>query len=99
MTGERKTGSRSFWDKVWRDKDGNIVLFQMPNAWLIGWAVLTIISMVLHGTISQILWYAAAASLALWALLEVFRGVNYFRRALGLIVIVLMIANRLGIGR
>jgi hypothetical protein len=77
------------WDKIWRDDDGNVVIWQMPNVWLIGWAVLTFASLLFSkGHIANILTWAGEASLIIWCLLEIFKGVNYFRRALGIAVLV-----------
>lgn len=79
---------KNFWDKIWRDDSGNIVLWQWPNIWLIGWAVLTFISLLFSsGMIADILTWAGEASLIIWCLLEIFKGVNYFRRGLGVIVL------------
>ena len=43
-------------------------------------------------------WDAGAVALVIWCLLEIVRGVNYFRRALGLIVLLLIIATFFKIG-
>lgn len=76
------------WDKFWRDKHGNVVIWQMPNIWLIGWAVLTFISLLFSkGAIASALTWAGEASLIVWCLMEIFKGVNYFRRTLGLVVL------------
>jgi hypothetical protein len=81
------------WDKIWKDKDGSVVIWQMPNAFLIGWAVLTIICLVTSGKTSDVFGDVADASLVVWALLEIFKGVNYFRRALGVVVLIFAIAS------
>lgn len=84
------------WDKIWRDDEGNVVIWQMPNIWLIGWAVLTFASLLFSkGLISNILTWAGEASLIIWCLLEIFKGVNYFRRFLGLAVLVYAIITLL----
>jgi hypothetical protein len=87
-----------WWDRIWRDKRGNIVIFQWPNVWLIAWAILDIISIVTMGTVSNIFWWLANATLAVWALLEVTKGVNYFRRGLGVIVLILLILSVFKVG-
>ena len=81
------------WDKIWRDKHGKVVLWQTPNAFLIGWAVLTVICLFTSGKTSDIFGGLGDASLVVWSLLEIFKGVNYFRRVLGLIVLVFSIAS------
>jgi hypothetical protein len=86
------THRRSLWDRIWKDPNGRIVLWQTPNPWLIAWAVLTTLSLFFTGRMADILTGLASASLIAWALLEVFRGVNYFRRGLGLIVLLYSLA-------
>jgi hypothetical protein len=81
------------WDKFWRDREGKVVIWQTPNAFLIGWAVLTTISLFLSGKASDVFAFAAEANLVVWALLEIFKGVNYFRRALGLVVLIFAIMS------
>jgi hypothetical protein len=90
----------NLWDKFWYDSRGKVVVFQWPNIWLIGWVVLAFLSMVVpRGKSSDIFWWASTAVLAFWALLEIFKGVNYFRRLLGAAVLLLTIASAFNIGR
>lgn len=89
---QRVRPDRDLWDRIWRDKHGKIVIYQNPNPVLIGWVVLTIASIITAGTVYHVLWYVAEALLAVWSLLEIFKGVNYFRRALGVIVLLMTIA-------
>lgn len=85
---------QDWWDKFWKDKDGNYAVFQRPNILLIVWVVLTLVSLfVPHGMAENICWWAAEAVLAAWSLLEIFRGVNYFRRVLGAIVLLMVVAS------
>lgn len=85
-------GERSLWDRIWRDRNGKVVIWQTPNAWLIGWAVLTTISLFLSGANSDIFSVLGEVSLIIWALLEMAKGVNYFRRFLGLLGLAAAIA-------
>ena len=71
-----------------KDKEGNIVLWQWPNMPLVGWAIFALLGRL---TRWQPLTWIGTAFLFVWALLEIFRGVNYFRRGLGLIVLLLML--------
>lgn len=87
----RKT-SQTPWDRVWRDKNGNVVLAQWPNVWLVGWAVLTFVSLFFRGMPADALTAMAAVLLIVWAVLEVASGVNYFRRALGAVVFVFAVS-------
>lgn len=82
-------------DKTFRDSDGNIVIAQMPNPPLIVWVVASLLSLVLtNGKINAVLDFVANGSLFTWAWMELFQGVNYFRRALGLAVLIGMIASK-----
>lgn len=79
------------WDKFWKDKEGNVVVYQHPNVFLIGWLVLALASLFTSSKLADILWQLSLAVLAIWALLEIFKGVNYFRRSLGAFVLLLVI--------
>jgi hypothetical protein len=69
-----------------RDKTGQIVLWQWPNLPLLGWGLFALLSQIAR-------WHQLAAvstaCLLVWALMEIFQGVNYFRRLLGLAILVL----------
>jgi len=84
---------QDLWDKTWKDRDGHVVIWQTPNAWLIGWAVLTVVSLLVNGRSADVLSGLASASLIVWALLEVFKGDSYFRRALGVVVLIFAVAS------
>ncbi len=72
-----------------KDKQGNVVIFQPPNAPLIIWLVLTVVTyFVPKGKFNDVAQAAASASLLVWALLEIINGFSWFRRALGLAVAV-----------
>ncbi|HWB38974.1 MAG TPA: hypothetical protein VG604_01915 [Candidatus Saccharimonadales bacterium] len=86
------------WDKFWRDDRGHVVIYQTPNAWLIAWAVLDFASLFFNGVLSSVLWYLGSASIIIWALFEIFQGVNYFRRTLGAVVLLLAIASIFSLG-
>jgi hypothetical protein len=86
---------QSLWDKFWKNRRGQIVIWQRPNIFLISWAALTFISLfvVSRGQLSDIFARAGGAILIIWSLLEMFKGVNYFRRLLGLAVLLFAIAT------
>jgi hypothetical protein len=101
---QQRTYSRrsehDLWDKIWKDKHGKVVIFQMPNILLVGWAVLTIISLfVPRGQAQETFWWLSVATLGVWSLLEIWKGVNYFRKALGLVVLFMVVASIFGVGR
>ena len=79
-----------------KDKQGRIVLFQFPNLPLIVWfATLLGAKVVSTGNVHDLLNLLSFSALFFWAWLEAFYGVNYFRRALGLIVIIYSIRSHL----
>lgn len=80
---------RSLWSKTWKNRQGQVVIWQTPNLPLIAWAGLTIGSLLVNGRPADILSWLGSAALIIWSLLEIFRGASYFRRALGLLVLFL----------
>ena len=73
-----------------RDKSGKIVLGQAPNSAIIGWAVFAALGYFTH---LQLLGWIGTTFLLAWALMEIFQGVNYFRRLLGLTVLIYIITK------
>lgn len=92
---EHRRPTRSLWDRTWKDRNGHLAVWQMPNRWLIGWAVGTTLSLFFGGIIGDLFFWIAAVSLVVWSLLEMFRGASYFRRLLGLVVLAYVIASML----
>jgi hypothetical protein len=91
---------QDLWDKFWKDKHGRVVIFQVPNILLIGWAVLTVVSLfVPRGQTQETVWWLSVALLGVWSLLEISKGVNYFRKSLGVAVLLLVVASIFGVGR
>jgi hypothetical protein len=85
----------TLFDKIFRDSDGNIVVAQMPNLPIIVWVTASLLKLVFTtGEINTGLDALAFGSLFTWAWLELFQGVNYFRRALGLTVLIAVILSR-----
>jgi hypothetical protein len=83
-------------DKTFRDSNGNVVIAQMPNLPLIVWFVTSILTLIFTtGKINTVLDVVANGSLFTWAWMELFQGVNYFRRALGLVVLIGIIASKI----
>jgi hypothetical protein len=86
----------SLFDKTFRDQEGNIVLAQMPNLPLIMWIATTVLKSVFaSGKLHLALDTIAFGALFTWAWLELFDGVNYWRRGLGLAVLVGMVFQRI----
>jgi hypothetical protein len=73
---------------VFRDKNNHIVIWQTPNIPIIGWFVFMLIAHLLSdGHLKTSFELISKAFLLAWAYLELFQGVNYFRRLLGLVVL------------
>ncbi|AGY56429.1 hypothetical protein [Gloeobacter kilaueensis] len=86
----------SWFDRIFRDNAGNIVVAQPPNPPLIAWGIATLLQFIFTtGQLHSLLDLIAFGSLFTWAWLELFDGVNYFRRALGLIVLIVSLWVRL----
>lgn len=88
----------TLFDKTFRDSEGNIVIAQPPNLPILVGITATVLNLIIkNGNIHTGLDAIAFGSLFTWAWLELFEGVNYFRRALGLIVLIGLIASRLSL--
>ncbi len=71
------------------------IIAQKPNLPLIVWIVTSLLTLIFTtGKINIALDVVASGSLFTWAWLELFQGVNYFRRALGLAVLIGIIAYK-----
>lgn len=86
----------TLFDRTFRDSEGKIVIAEMPNLPLSVGIVASLLKLIVTtGQINLALDLVAFGSLFTWAWEELFQGVNYFRRALGLIVLVGLIASKL----
>lgn len=77
-----------------KTKQGRIVIVQAPNSPLIGWFIFTILNLIWNSHQPQIHYFFHLVSFGFiftWAWLEITNGVNYFRRALGLIILIIAI--------
>ena len=73
--------------KTFKDKDGKLALAGMPNPPLIAWLSSLPLGWLLSGTSEKFVSVIGHGALFTWAWLELFQGVNYFRRALGAVVL------------
>ena len=91
-----ETRQDTLFDRVFRDSEGNIVIAQPPNLPLIVGVASSLLKLLFtKGQIYLVLDIVAFGALFTWAWEELFQGVNYFRRALGLIGLVSLIAWKL----
>jgi hypothetical protein len=84
----------SLMQKFWRDKNGRLALVSKPNAPLLTWFA----SLLLAKILPDGSWQTAASlvsfgALFTWAWLEIFHGVNYFRRILGATVLIVTVLS------
>ncbi|PSF37202.1 hypothetical protein C7H19_10800 [Aphanothece hegewaldii CCALA 016] len=86
----------TLFDKTFRDDEGNIVIAQKPNLPILLWLGATLLKFIVpEGNFYLILDTLAFGSIFTWAWLELFQGVNYFRRFLGLVVLLVIFASKL----
>ncbi len=87
---DKTESSKSFF----KDKHGHIVIVSWPNIPLIGWIVFQVLAMIVtKGRIHTGSEALSMAFLYTWAYMEIMSGVNYFRRLLGLIVLVAILIS------
>jgi hypothetical protein len=85
----------SLFDQTFRDSEGNIVIAQPPNLPLLAGITATVLTLIVKsGNIHTGLDALAFGCLFTWAWQELFEGVNYFRKALGLLALIGLIASR-----
>ena len=72
-----------------KDKNGQFVIWQSPNIPIYGWIAFKLLSMlVASGYLKTGFENLSSAALFTWAYLEVYSGMSYFRRLLGVVVLV-----------
>ena len=90
------SGPRRVFDWLFRDRTtGKVVIAQWPNLplWIFIAAAGVRALAQPAGTVGTVVIVVAALALTWWAVDEVARGVNPFRRALGAVVLVATVAN------
>lgn len=88
--------NNTLFDKFFRDDNGNIVIAQPPNPPIIVWGVASLLKLFFTNGLTNVgLDLVAYGSLFTWAWMELFQGVNYFRRSLGLVVLVSFVGFRI----
>jgi hypothetical protein len=86
----------TWFDKTFRDDEGQLAIAQKPNLPILVWLTATGLRFLpLNHTLQAGVDALAYGVLFTWAWLELFQGVNYFRRALGLVVLLGAIASQL----
>jgi hypothetical protein len=83
-------------DRFFQDDKGNVVIIQPPNIPITVWAIASVLKLVANnGSLYATLDAISYGSIFVWSLMELFQGVNTFRRTLGLVVLVATIVSRL----
>jgi hypothetical protein len=96
---EPETPSASLLDRIFRDSEGQIVIGQAPNLPLmVGLAATVLQALLPSGSGQAALDLIAFGAWFTWAWQELFDGVNYFRRSLGLLGLLGLLAARLSGG-
>jgi hypothetical protein len=76
-------------NKIFRDKQGKIVIIQFPNIPLAVWIVgLLLVKVLPSGGFSEFCRHISTLGLIVWGIIEILYGVNYFRRLLGAAIII-----------
>jgi hypothetical protein len=80
--------STAFFDKAFRDRNGDIVIAQPPNLPILIWFAASLLRLLItEGKVSSGLEFLAFGALFVWGWQELFDGVNYFRRSLGFCIL------------
>lgn len=83
-----------FIEKCFKDKDGKFVFGQFPNIPIMIWAVSRIVEVSnIFETYNQQFSFIGNSFLVVWAWLELRYGVNYFRRSIGLIALIIFLVS------
>jgi hypothetical protein len=91
------TRNRSVIHWIFRDRQtGRTVIAQRPNILLLTWLVATAVSWFLHGIAHTVVSSVGTIALVIWAVDEIVRGVNPWRRTLGAVVLVALLVAWVG---
>lgn len=83
-------------DTFFKDKHGHIVIWQTPNLPLTTWLICMLAAKFFaYGQIHNGLAVVAFGALFTWAWLEISSGASYFRRAVGIAVLLSIVWSRI----
>ncbi len=86
--------NNTLFDRLFRDGAGQIVIGQAPNLPILIWVSATLLKLVFKtGQVKIGLDLLAFSSLLYWSFLEITQGANYFRRDLGVVVLIALIIS------
>jgi hypothetical protein len=84
---------QSLIDKLFRNKEGRIVIIQRPNLPLWGWVVTMLVTPLLADSLDTAMHRLAQALLIIWAYEEARYGDSLFRRLLGGAVLIFVVRS------
>jgi hypothetical protein len=91
--------SPTVFDRIFRNSQGQIVIAQPPNLPVLVAVAATILQALLpSGTLQTLVDWIGFGAWFTWAWQELFEGVNYFRRGLGLVALIGLLGLRLTLG-
>jgi len=82
-------------DDFTQDKHGKTVLWQRPNLAIVVWFVAMVLAWVFTGRWEHLAHMVSFGALFAWAWMEIFQGVNMFRRGLGVLIMLVTLINTL----
>lgn len=83
---------KNIYKKLFLDKKGHFVVAQFPNVPIIIWLATVILNRFVQAQpANTVLSIIGTASLTVWALLEIYSGVNLFRKLLGSVVLLYIV--------
>jgi hypothetical protein len=86
---------QSFIDRCFKDTHGRVVVYQHPNPPLVIWLIATAATFFLSHVppLNRGFHALAFGALFTWAWLELVGGVNYFRRTLGVLILIYLLVS------
>jgi hypothetical protein len=84
----------NLFDRLFRDGTGEIVVAHPPNLPILVWISATLLKLIFKtGQVKVGLDILSFSSLLYWSFLEITQGVTYFRRDLGVIVLIALMIS------
>jgi hypothetical protein len=89
------TTAHDLWRRGQRGWPERYPLVQFPNAPLIVAFAAALVARITDGTVQDVARLVTEVGVIMWALMEIARGSNAFRRVLGAVVLALVVVSRL----
>ena len=85
---------RELINKTVKDPRGRITLAQSPNLPLLIFLVFSVLAIIFRHSSSTLLFKPLAfGAIFVWSWMEIFSGINYFRRILGIVVLLMSLSS------